>query len=852
VPDLHGVTMLMTGEPVPLFSVIRTASSDVAATEQSLAAVRAQGIEDFEYIVVCDDSNAAYVRHLTSAAAVDPRIKLLQAEAANPGERLVRALRLCRGTYVVIAPVDGTFAKGAFERVQAEFESNSDIGGLCGNGFLVDAHGRSIADVDIVTLLLSSYRPYMPAGFLRRSALVHCGLGNDGWSFDAVELEIWCRLATDFGVRSAEFDVVKAASPKDEVFARPQSLEQAIQGRFDVVAKFLSSDGFFGEENPTLSFESRICQLAILQGQVETLGFAADRKTLDRQFEKEIRGLRALLMSDHRVLETLHRLSSSRAHGLGPFARPLLAFLDLLKRSTGRLPIHAAYTLWNFWWLGPYITRKMFARTLPASGFGEKQRWVALYADLYDMVAAIYDSRGQIEQALSMWKRAGHPEDIKIASLAFQALLKLPNASDAEIADRQRDWIAPFIRDIPPVPSKTSHDGARKIRVGYHCAFMNSDTIRFQMSNAIASHDRQRFEVYGYSPQRFVEDRMPPFDVYRHTPSPDRFIGDPLENGSSVDDKSFVDIVRRDRLDVFVELSGYTPGHRMVAMGHRIAPIQISYLNHLGSTHIPNVDYVIGDGIATPPNAADEPYYREKIYRLARCFFCFDYRASDEPPPAEPPSVKNGFVTFGYFGGGSKLNIRVIEVWAKLLHRVPGSKLHVRNSQLSRPDNRRFLLERFTRFGISNDRLIVAGGVDRATLMKLYAEIDVSLDTWPYCGGNTIAESLWQGVPVVTFRGEKFINAYGASLVTAAGCGDLVGDTLESYLNIAANLAADRGRLISLRGQLRSLSVRHGLADSTDFARHLEWAYSDMLGQPRAVDNGARASSLPSLLATPS
>src|SRR6185503_13219469 len=113
------------------------------------------------------------------------------------------------------------------------------------------------------------------------------------------------------------------------------------------------------------------------------------------------------------------------------------------------------------------------------------------------------------------------------------------------------------------------------------------------------------------------------------------------------------------------ELSGFTPGHRMVAMGHRIAPIQISYLNHLGSTHIPNVDYVIGDDIATPTNAADEPYYREKIYRLPRCFFCFDYRASDEPLPTAPPSVKNGFVTFGYFGGGSKLNIRVIEVWAK-------------------------------------------------------------------------------------------------------------------------------------------------------------------------------------------
>ncbi len=824
----------------------------MAEIERSLAALRAIRIEDFECIVVCDDSNTDCIRHLTAVAAADPRIKLHKAATPNTGEGFVRALRSCRGQYIAVAPLNGIFAEGAFERVRAEFEANPEIGGLCGRGFLVDVHGGSVPDVDIVTLLLSSYRPYMPAGFLRRTALIDCGLAHDDWSFDAVELEIWCRIATDFGVRSVDLRVVDTSSPESEVFARPRSLEQAIQGRFDVVAKFLSSDGFFQGSNPTLSFESRIGQLSILLGQLGAFGFTTGRKTLDRQLEDAVSGLRSLLMSDHRTLETLHRLSCNRAHALGVFSRPLLSFLDLLKRSTGRLPIHAAYTLWNFWWLGPYMTRKMLAKTLPASDHGRTKRWPALHAELYCLVAAVYDSRGQIDQALTMWKRARQAGDITIASLAFQALLKLPNISNAELADRQREWIAPFIRDIRPVASTPAYDHARKIRIGYHCAFMNSDTIRFQMGTAIASHDRDRFEVYGYSPQRFVKDRAPPFDVYRHTPSPDPFIGDPPENGVRIDDKSFVDIVRKDRLDIFVELSGYTPGHRLVAMGQRLAPIQISYLNHLGSTHVPNIDYVIGDGIATPANATDEPYYVEKIYRLPRCFFCFDYRASNEPIPAEPPSVKNGFVTFGYFGSGSKLNIHVIETWAKLLHRVPGSRLYVRNSQLSGPDNRRFLLKRFDRFGISEDRLIVGGGVDRRTLMELYAGIDISLDTWPYCGGNTIAESLWQGVPVVTFRGPSFINAYGASLVTAAGCGDLVGDTLNRYLEIAGDLARDRDRLILLRIQLRSMSIKHGLADSADFARHLEGAYADMLGRREILESDARAPSLPGLLAMPS
>jgi protein O-GlcNAc transferase len=131
----------------------------------------------------------------------------------------------------------------------------------------------------------------------------------------------------------------------------------------------------------------------------------------------------------------------------------------------------------------------------------------------------------------------------------------------------------------------------------------------------------------------------------------------------------------------------------------------------------------------------------------------------------------------------------------------------------------------------------------RATdVLGLYRDLDVSLDTWPYCGGNTIAESLWHGVPVITYQGPRFSGAYGASLLAAAGCADLVATSLDDYVERAVRLACDSDRLVDLRRRLRQMHQKHGLGDSVQLARRLDAAYSDMVCRApgnSAVDEGA-------------
>ncbi len=822
--------------PDPLFSVVFCAASTLTQAKRNLAAIQAQSRGSFELVVASPESTGPSIEFLRQAAQSDPRIRLFPKTPTNPGERLLFALRQCRGRYIAICPGNASFAPDAFEFVAGEFRRDPDAGGLCGSGFLIDASGGSLSNVDIVTLLLSSYRPCIPSGFINRQALVACGLNSDAWFVDSIELEIWCRLATEFGLRSTNHKMIEGDKLRLDLIAPPQDLERGIQARLDLVAGLFSKDGFFEGTHTSLMLEAQINQLSTMREHADVFGASQADSAFTNHLQDVVDELRTLLMSDHRVLHSLDRLAGNRAHALGFLSRPLRVFLALLKRMQGRPPIHAGYSLWNFPSLGPWLTRTMFVKGLPASEFDTSAARSAMLADVYAMVGSLYDSRGQVGLALTMWERARRPNDLVVDSLACQALLKVPGLSDAALAERQRRWIAPHVRDLRVVAPKAARAPEGKIRIGYHCAFMNSDTIRFTMRNVIAAHDRTHFEVFGYSSQRLVEGRTPSFDAFRHTPALHELVGDPPAVGERLDDNAFANLVRNDRLDIFVELSGFTPGHRLTAMGRRLAPVQVSHLNHLGSSQVPNVDYLLSDERATPSVSDSQQYYSESLYRLPGCFLSYDYTASNEPPIVDPPSIRNSFVTFGYFGSGAKLNIQVIEVWASLLHRVPNAKLHIQNFQLASPASRRLLADRFRRFGISSDRLIIGAGIERASLMRVYGGIDISLDTWPYCGGNTIAESLWQGVPVITWKGDRFVSAYGSSLVRAAGCPELATDTLDQYVETASRLANDPERLLFLRHNLRRMSIENGLADSVGFARRLEAAYTDML---RRLDDAA-------------
>ena len=109
--------------------------------------------------------------------------------------------------------------------------------------------------------------------------------------------------------------------------------------------------------------------------------------------------------------------------------------------------------------------------------------------------------------------------------------------------------------------------------------------------------------------------------------------------------------------------------------------------------------------------------------------------------------------------------------------------------------------------------------------LATYAAIDVALDPFPYGGGTTTCDALWMGVPVVTLRGHTAVGRAGLSVLSNVGLTDLVAETVEDYVSIAAALAGDLPRLAALRAGMRARMQSSPLMDAARFAADVESAY---------------------------
>jgi predicted O-linked N-acetylglucosamine transferase (SPINDLY family) len=427
----------------------------------------------------------------------------------------------------------------------------------------------------------------------------------------------------------------------------------------------------------------------------------------------------------------------------------------------------------------------------------------------------ILERRGEADLAVEAWRRSEVARDPHRHSLALVAAIKSPSSTNQDLFDAHTAWArhhAEPLLDLAAHPLPEWQPGDR-VTIAYACSFWNTDTIRFQLLPLLRRHDRRRFKVIAYAqsePGALVTAAV-----------------DEVHQVGALSNGDYVRRVREDGVHILVEVNGHSPGHWFAAMAARCAPVQVSYLNYTCTSGIDQVDYVLGDAIAIPEGT--DRYFTEAVYRLPGCFFCFSYEDAVLPEVVPPPSVASGIVTFGCFGSGGKINPPLLDLWAEILRRTPDSRLLVRNGELTPADNRQALVRAFERRGIDRARLLILPGATRQGVLDNYADVDISLDTFPYCGGNTIAESLWQGVPVVTLKGDRFSSAYGASLLTASGLADLVADTPEAYVRKAVALAGDADRLGFYRMHLRAWVKVFGFGDADRFTADVETAYDDML-----------------------
>ncbi|MCK6404936.1 MAG: tetratricopeptide repeat protein [Rhodocyclaceae bacterium] len=384
---------------------------------------------------------------------------------------------------------------------------------------------------------------------------------------------------------------------------------------------------------------------------------------------------------------------------------------------------------------------------------------------------------------------------------------------------------ASFLADRKALPAIPPAARVERLKIGYFSADFRNHPVGQLVVKAFESHDRSRFEVFGYS--LGIDDASP----LRQR------LANAFEHFVDLSAAGFSETAKRiqsDGIHILVDLNGWTADGRPESLAMRCAPIQVNWLGYPGTMGHPRLaDYLLGDRVVTP--LEDAPHYTETLVNLPGSYMPVDTLNLPGTAPSRRDAglPDTGFV-YCSFNNSYKFNPEVFDLWVRILDATPGSVLWLSHPPGEAGDR---LRQEIKLRGIDPDRLVLASRVQ--DLAEHHARIqlaDLALDTFPYNSHSTGVDALWCGVPMVSLYGCTFPGRVAASLLKAAGLDELIANSKDEYFRIAVDLFDHPERLQKYKDHL-ALRGALPLFDTPAFTSGLEQAYLQMWDQ---FSNGVR------------
>lgn len=377
-----------------------------------------------------------------------------------------------------------------------------------------------------------------------------------------------------------------------------------------------------------------------------------------------------------------------------------------------------------------------------------------------------------------------------------------------------------FVHDkVPRAPALALHTQAprrdfaadSRIRIGYLSGDLHMHAVGLLTAELFELHDRSRFEVWAFdwTPESGYPQRQRLLRSWDHH----------VRLGG-VDDAAAARLIAQAGIDVLVDLQGLTQGARPAILGHRAAPVQLSYLGLPGTSALPGVDWILADRFVMPE--ALLPYCTEKPIYLPHCYQVSDrQREVAAMPKRASYGLDDAQFVYCSFNNNHKFTPEVFGAWMRILVAVPGSVLWL----LADNDSARANMLRVAgEHGVASERLVFAPRVAPAEYLARFALADVMLDTFPFNAGTTASDALWMGLPIVTRAGRTYISRMAGSLLHAVGLPDLVTATLADYEALAVALGRTPARVASYKRFLAEHGRSSALFDLPRTVRDIEAA----------------------------
>lgn len=359
----------------------------------------------------------------------------------------------------------------------------------------------------------------------------------------------------------------------------------------------------------------------------------------------------------------------------------------------------------------------------------------------------------------------------------------------------------------------------RKLRVGYVSGDLHEHPVGQFMRGILLNHDASAFEILVFdssSGDRPSENR----EIFeKHVPDWFR-----------VKDKSnseLSELIASQRVDILVDLAGHTGTGRADVFVNRVAPIQVTYLGYPDTTGIENMDYRIGDTYADLEHFAEQN--TETMFRLPHAMWIYTPWSTMPNETVGGSFEDTGVVTFGSANNHAKLQPEWLDVWAKVIARVPNSQLFLKSRVMNNKDVVDGVCQIFAKHGVKRDRLFFAHySKTKEDHWLQIQKIDIALDAFPFNGATTTCDFLWLGVPVVTRAGGSHVSRTSASMLNTLGMNDWIANSDDEFVDIAVAKAENKVALRQAQNTLNDRFRASTLYDAKAFMASYESALREM------------------------
>ncbi len=437
--------------------------------------------------------------------------------------------------------------------------------------------------------------------------------------------------------------------------------------------------------------------------------------------------------------------------------------------------------------------------------------------ELWTTLAEYVIRMGRTQEGIDLLKKAveAAPDRVNHSKYLWH-LHQSPQLDQHALFEEHRRWArvhAPT--DLALTSHGNSRDPGRKLKVGYVSPDFCGHSVSYFIEPVLDAHDRETIEVCGYGdipcPDQVTEHLKGKFDRY--------------ENICGLNDDKVARMIERDGIDILVDLAGHTSGNRLGVFARRPAPIQVTYLGFPDTTGMEQIDYRLTDELADLPEA--QSFHTEELVFLPSGFLC--YKPVRFAPPVAPlPAIERGYLTFGSFNNNCKIQPGMMELWAQVLKGKAGSRLLLKFGGGDDEAVRNNYLRRFEDLGIAPNRVEICGRKPTIEHFKMYGQVDMALDTYPYNGTTTTCEAMWMGVPTLSLAGSSHVSRVGLSILSRVGLGDFAASAPAEYVGKAVAFSGELENLAKIRTALRAIMFNSPLCDKKGFTRNLETAYRRM------------------------